>query len=182
MATKKFSLNTSPHEAEIGDDVTLRFLPEVMGDQFLDTYSQLQETMKRLNVDLSDMAAVDLAQVRETTQALRVFLASLMVPESAAEFVSWEVRNASGKVLSSHRTPDEAREAADGKKNVTVVDAGMRLPDRVLIELLEWVVELYGGGQRPPTSSNASAPASSSPGTNGKAGSRSRGSMSTRGR
>ncbi|MFD6936260.1 hypothetical protein ACFWAP_08925 [Streptomyces goshikiensis] len=181
MAKKKFSLNTQPHEAEIGD-VTLQFQPEVMGDEFLDTYSRLQETMQRLNVDLTDMASVDLSQVRETTQALRVFLARLMLPESAAQFVSWDVLSAAGKVLSSHRTPEEAQEAADGKAKSTVVDNGLRLPDRVLVELLEWVVELYGGGQRPPTSSNASAPASSSPGTPGRAASRSRGSMSTRGR
>ncbi|MFF8513621.1 hypothetical protein ACF064_36930 [Streptomyces sp. NPDC015492] len=54
MATKKFALNKDPHAAEIGDDVTLLFKPEVMGDEFLDSYTQLQETTKRLNVDLSD--------------------------------------------------------------------------------------------------------------------------------
>ncbi|MGW6391229.1 hypothetical protein ACWFR1_12170 [Streptomyces sp. NPDC055103] len=177
---KQFALNTSPHEAEIGD-VTLEFLPEVMGDEFLDTYASLQDTTKRLSIDLSDMTNVDLAQVRDTTQALRVFLAKLMLPESAEKFARWEVK-VGAKVVSSHFDPDEAREAAETKKNAKVVDAGMRLPDRVLVELLEWVVELYGGGQRPPTSSSASAPASSSPGPSGRAGSRSRGSMSTRGR
>lgn len=145
MAKKQFTLNTSPHEAEIGD-VTLRFVPEVMGDEFLDHYTQLQETTKRLDIDLSDMTQVDVSQVRETKAALRQFLANLMLPDSSAEF------------------------------------AAMTLPDRVLVELLEWVVELYGGGTRPSGLSSGSAPASPSPGTSGKVASRSRASMSTRGR
>ncbi|WP_434593244.1 hypothetical protein [Streptomyces sp. A5-4] len=180
VAKKQFALNTTPHEAEIGD-VVLQFQPEVMGDQFLDNYSRIQETSKRLNIDLTDMSSVDLSAVKETTQSLRVFLANLMLPDSAEQFARWDVR-VGQKVVSSHREPEAAHEAAGARKNAEVIDAGMRLPDRVLVELLEWVVELYGGGQRPPTSSNASAPASPSPGTPGKAGSRSRGSMSTRGR
>lgn len=50
---------------------------------------------------------------------------------------------------------------------------GLRLPDRIYVELLEWVMELYGGG-RPPTSSPASAPASPRRGTPGRGSSRSR--------
>ncbi|WP_327415384.1 hypothetical protein [Streptomyces sp. NBC_01233] len=183
MATKKFAINTRPHEAEIGDDTTLLFQPEVLGDDFLDSYGRLQETTKKLNVDLSDAANVDLSQVREANVALRVFLASLMLPESAEEFARWEVR-AGGKTVSSHSTPDEAKEAAEGRKGGKVVDAGLRLPDRVLVELMEWVVELYGGagGQRPPTSSNDSATASQRPTPRGRGASPSRGSTSTRGR
>ncbi|MGW6414359.1 hypothetical protein [Streptomyces sp. NPDC055055] len=183
MATKKFALNKDPHEAEIGDDVTLLFKPEVMGDEFLDSYTQLQETTKRLDVDLSDTANVDLEQVREAKTALRLFLAALMLPESAEHFARWEVR-AAGKTVSSHPAPEQAREAAEGRKNARVVDAGLRLPDRVLVELMEWVVELYGGagGQRPPTSSSDSAPASQRPGQRGRGASPSRASTSTRGR
>ncbi|MFE4796240.1 hypothetical protein ACFRFL_14255 [Streptomyces sp. NPDC056708] len=172
MAKKQFALNQNPHEAEIGDS-TLEFLPEVMGDEFLDTYARLQETTKRLNIDLTDMQDADLDQVRQTTQALRVFLASLMLPDSAAVFARWDVRVA-GKNISSHDDPDEAREAAEEREGAKVVDGGMRLPDRILVELLEWVVELYGGGNRPPTSSSGSVPASSSPGRSGRAASRSR--------
>lgn len=180
MATKKFTLNTQPHEAEIGN-VTLLFQPEVMGDEFLDAYGRLQETTKRLNIDLSDMQSADLSQVRETTAALRVFLASLMLPESSPQFARWDVV-AGGKVVGSYSDPAEAREAAEGRKGAKVVDESMRLPDRVLVELLEWVVELYGGGNRPPTSSSGSAPASPSPGRPGRAGSPSRASTSMRGR
>ncbi|MGD9485747.1 hypothetical protein WDH52_21255 [Streptomyces sp. TRM70308] len=144
MANKKFALNTQPHVAEIGDDVTLYFRPEVMGDEFLDSYGRLQETQKFLNVDLSDAASVDLSHVRQVNVELRVFLASLMLPESAEEFARWEVQ-VGGKTVSSHGEPEVARKAAEGRKGATVVDAGLRLPDRVLVELMEWVVELYGG-------------------------------------
>ncbi|MFF4292082.1 hypothetical protein ACFY0N_00325 [Streptomyces vinaceus] len=52
------------------------------------------------------------------------------------------------------------------------VFAGMRLPDRILIDLMEWVLELYG--RRPNGSSGDSAPPSRRAGTPGKAASRSR--------
>lgn len=137
MAKKQFTLNKEPHEAQIGDDVTLLFAPEVDGDDFLDHYTELQDGLKELHVDLSDLANADVEKVRATKGVLRTFMSKLMLPESRAEF------------------------------------EGLKLPDRVLIELLEWAVELYGGG-RPSGSSNGSAPASSSPGTRGRAPSRSR--------
>ncbi|MGC0418413.1 hypothetical protein [Embleya sp. AB8] len=181
MATKKFALNTEPHIAVVGD-VELLFQPEVMGDEFLDAYSRLQDTTKRLNIDLADATNADLGTLREATVALRMFLVSLMLPESATVFARWDVVVSGGKVVASHADPEEAREAAGGRKGARVVDQSMRFPDRVLVELLEWVVELYGGGTRPPTSSNGSALASSSPGILGKGNSRSRASTSTRGR
>ncbi|CAM5301305.1 hypothetical protein AB0F92_22690 [Kitasatospora aureofaciens] len=167
---KTFALNTEPHIAEVGDH-ELRFQPEVLGDEFLDAYSRLQDTYKSLDLDLSN-PDVDLGQVREATVALRLFLASLMLPESAEEFARWDIV-AAGKTVSSHGDPAQAREAAGGRKGARVVDRGLRLPDRVLIELMEWVVELYGG-QRPPTSSSGSATASPRPGTPGRATSRSK--------
>lgn len=180
MAKKAFSLNTTPHEAEIGDAVYL-FEPEVLGDEFLDRYERLQEANRRLDLDPANMTDADLSTVREAAVAMRVFLASLMLPESAHEFARWDVI-AGGKVISSHPTPEEATEAAAKRKGATVKDAGHRYPDRVLVELMEWVIELYGGGQRPPTSSAVSAPASPSPGRRGKVSSPSRASTSTRGR
>ncbi|MFF2612380.1 hypothetical protein [Kitasatospora sp. NPDC058046] len=170
MATKKFALNTTPHVAEVGAH-TLLFQPEALGDEFLESYSRLQGTYKGLNLDLTN-PALDLGQVRDATVALRQFLASLMLPESAEEFARWDVV-VGGKTASSHGDPAEAREAADGRKGARVVDRGLRLPDRVLIELMEWVVELYGG-QRPPTSSSGSATASPRPGSPGRGTSRSK--------
>lgn len=168
---KQFALNTSPHEAEIGD-VTLRFKPEVLGDEFLESYQPLQDLQRQLNIDPDNVAETDLSKVRESTAAMRVFLASLMLPESAAEFIRWDVA-VGGKTVSSHHDPDEARVAASKRKGATVKDAGLRFPDRVLVELMEWVVELYGGGgSRPPTSSAGSAPASRPPGKRGRGASR----------
>lgn len=166
MAKRQFTLNTTPHEAEIGD-VTLLFQPEVLGDEFLERYERLQEANRRLNIDPANMADTDLSKVREATVAMRVFLASLMLPDSAHEFARWDVL-AGGKTVSSHPNPDEANEAAAKRKGATVKDAGRRFPDRVLVELMEWVVELYGGGQRPPTSSSGSVPASPPPGKRGR--------------
>ncbi|BBA98369.1 hypothetical protein RVR_4523 [Actinacidiphila reveromycinica] len=179
MATKKFTLNSTPHEAEIGS-ATYLFEPEILGDEFLDRYERLQEANRRLNLDPANMADTDLSKVREATVAMRVFLASLMLPESAHEFARWDVV-VGGKVVSSHPNPEEAGAAAAKRKGATVADAGTRYPDRVLVELMEWVVELYGGN-RPPTSSSGSAPASPPPGRRGRGVSPSKASMSTRGR
>lgn len=170
----------TPHEAEIGDTSYL-FEPEVLGDEFLDRYERLQEANRKLNVDPANLGDTDLSKVREATVAMRVFLASLMLPESASGFARWDVI-ASGKVISSHPNSEEAAAAAAKRKGATVKDAGRRYPDRVYVDLMEWVVELYGGGQRPPTSSSGSAPASPPPGRRGKGVSPSRASTSMRGR
>jgi len=58
--------------------------------------------------------------------------------------------------------------------------AQIRLPDRILVELLEWAVEQYGA--RPTGSSSGSAQASPTPGTRGSGSSRSMGPTRTRGR
>lgn len=146
MARKSFALNTVPHVAEIGD-VELLFRPEVMGDEFLDAYEAMREKHKLAGVtgEPSDMTA---DQLRETTRAVRKFVADLMFPESAEQF------------------------------------AEMPLPDRIVVGLLEWTLEIYGGngGQRPPTSSSASSTASRTPGTRGTGSSRSKASTRTAGR
>lgn len=181
MAKKTFTINTEPHVAVIGD-AELHFVPEVMGDEFLSHYERLREAQSALGVDVGDLAKAEPARLRQVVGALRVFLARLMMPESAETFARWEVV-VGGKTVSSHDDPADAAEAAEKRKGAAVVDVGMRLPDRVLVELLEWSVELYGGGSSRPTGlSNDSAPASPSPGTPGKAVSRSRASTSTRGR
>lgn len=180
MATKSFALNTKPHIANIGDE-ELELRPEVMGDEFLDAYNKLQEITSNLRLDPEDTSHVDTDEVRKAGAATRVFLAGLMLPDSAGRFAQWEVRAADGAVLGSHPTPDEAREEADTVEGSTVVFTGMVLPDRIIVDLLEWSVELYGG-QRPPTSSSGSAPASPPRGTAGRGNSRSKASTSTRGR
>lgn len=62
--------------------------------------------------------------------------------------------------------------------------AEMPLPDRIVVALLEWTMEVYGGngGQRPPTSSSGSSKASPPRGTRGTGNSRSMGSTRAAGR
>lgn len=178
---RQFTLNTTPHVAEIGS-TELLFQPEVMGDEFLDAYSELQEAQKSLGVDLNNLAGVAPDKLRKVVWSLRLFLARLMLPESAIQFVWWEVVKG-GKTVESFGTSEEAEEHAGGLKGATVKPGWMRLPDRVLVQLLEWAVELYGGGgARPTGSSTGSAPASPPPGSRGKAGSRSKASTRTGGR
>lgn len=133
---KSFSLNTVPHEAEIGDTVLL-FVPEAAGDAFIERYANLRDIQKKSNVDGEDF---DPAQVREVTEALRDFIADFMLPESREAF------------------------------------SVMQLPTRVLVQLMEWVAELYGGGaggtdgNGRPTGRSGGSPASRrTPGTPSKA-------------
>ncbi|MFD4855158.1 hypothetical protein [Streptomyces atratus] len=59
--------------------------------------------------------------------------------------------------------------------------AEVQLPTRIIGALLEWTMEIYGGG-RPSGSSSGSATASPPRGTRGTGSSRSKASTSTRGR
>ncbi|MFE0763681.1 hypothetical protein [Streptomyces smyrnaeus] len=177
---RQFTINDEPHVAEIGD-TELLFKPEVMGDEFLDAYEALQVTQKELGVNVNDLAGVEPDKLRHSVASLRTFLARLMLPESANRFLAWDVIKA-GKVVESYATEEEAETRAAKLKDATVRVGGMRLPDRVLVQLLEWAVELYGGGSRPTTSSTGSAAASPPPGTRGKAPSRSKGSTRAGGR
>ncbi|MFF1834245.1 hypothetical protein ACFVXE_08570 [Streptomyces sp. NPDC058231] len=181
VATRSFALNTVPHVADIGG-FELYFEPEVMGDDFMDAYQSLIDAQKSSGVSLDGLSGVDPAQLRRVSRALRDFLARLMLPESAELFTRLDVV-VDGKPVESFADAAEAEAYAAEIANARVVD-GLRLPDRVLVELLEWVVELFGGGagQRPPTSSGGSAATSPPRGTRGVANSRSAGSTSTRGR
>jgi hypothetical protein len=146
MATKRFALHTEPHVAEIGDELAFSFRPEVDGDEFLDAYDALKDRYSGLQLgNGADPNAIQTADLREAIGAVRAFLATLMLPESAAEFAT---------------TP---------------------LPNRIVMQLLEWAMEIYGG-DRPPTSSPASATTSPQAGTRGTASSRSRASTRARGR
>ncbi|MGA5202817.1 hypothetical protein [Streptomyces variegatus] len=167
MAKKSFALNTEPHVASVGD-AELLFQPEVMGDEFMDALGELREAQKAASgIDLEDLQTLDPDALRSASRGLRGFLAQLMLPESAELFTRLDVV-ADGAVVASYQDRDEAQKHADGIEGARVLDA-LRLPDRVLVELMEWVTELYGGGadQRPPTSSSASAPRSQKGGRRG---------------
>lgn len=181
MARHKFAINTEPHVAEIGDDIELLFKPEVMGDEFLEAWDRLESTFDRLGVEKADPQGAPADVLKTATAAVRTFLAGFMLPESAKVYAWWEVRDKAGKVIAGSGDVEEADRQAAKVKGATVVDVGLRLPDRVHLQLMDWIKEVYGGG-RPPTSSPASAPPSPPAGTPGTASSRSRGSTPTRGR
>ncbi|MDX3068383.1 hypothetical protein PV518_40565 [Streptomyces sp. ND04-05B] len=171
---KSFALHTEPHVADIGG-TELKFQPEVFGDDFMDSYAELRDAQKAKGVDIENLADADPADLRKTTRALRVFLARQMLPEAAEQFLRLEVVKGD-RVLKSFQDLDEAEEFAAKQKGARIVD-GLRLPTRVIVELLEWVVELYGGGSagaRPTGSSNGSATRSPSRGTPGRGSSRSK--------
>ncbi|MFE3378696.1 hypothetical protein [Streptomyces anulatus] len=181
MANKSFAINKTPHVAEIGDDLKLEFEPEVMGDEFMDAYQLLRDTQRQSGVDLDDLSGVDGTDLRKVTRAVRVFLGGLMLPESAALMLRLDVVVDGGTVVESLNDLDAALARAEELEGARVVD-GLRLPDRVLLELVTWVIELYSGGQRPPTQSVGSSTASRPAGTRGTGTSRSGGSTRVRGR
>lgn len=145
MARKSFTINTEPHVATVGK-YDYEFHPEVLSDEFLDGYAELKDGFKAARIDPKELDDVDPEHLKKVTASLRVFLAKLMLPESAERF------------------------------------AKERIPDRVLVELLEWVGEVYGGSKRPPTLSTASSAPSSKGGKAGTAASRSRASTRAAGR
>ncbi|MFJ4469610.1 hypothetical protein ACIP2X_19280 [Streptomyces sp. NPDC089424] len=175
MATKSFAFNTEPHVATVnGHD--LLFEAEVMGDEFMDAFTELKEAQAAASgIDLDDLSTMDPSKLRGATRGLRQFVARLMLPDSASEFLALEVTK-DGTTLSTHQDWDEAQQAADAVAGARVKYA-MQMPDRVLVQLMEWVTELYGGGTnaRPTGRSGGSAKASPRGGKSGPARSRSKG-------
>ncbi|MFI1703062.1 hypothetical protein [Streptomyces griseoruber] len=177
---KSFALHTEPHVADIGG-TELLFQAEVMGDEFMDAYAELRDAQKAKGVDMDSLAEADPKDVRRTVRALRLFLARQMVEDSADLFLRLNVVSG-GETLETFQDFDQAEEFAAQHEGARVVDE-LRLPTRVIVELLEWVVELYGGGgTRPTTSSSASSTPSLQAGRRGTGVSPSRVSTPTRGR
>ncbi|MFZ4266633.1 hypothetical protein [Streptomyces arboris] len=165
MATRSFALNTEPHVADVGG-TQLLFEAEVMGDDFMDAYVGLRDAQQALGVDVDNLENVDPQAIRSISVALREFLARLMLPESAAVMTRLQVSQA-GRTLETFADQAAAEAYAKTVKGETRITYALRLPDRVLTELMEWTVELYSGGKRPPTSSSASARPSRRSGTRG---------------
>ncbi|MDI9829682.1 hypothetical protein [Streptomyces sp. KAU_LT] len=174
MAQKTFTLNTEPHVATLGD-TELLFQPETYGDEFLEAYEQFRDAQReKTGVDVEDLQGSSAEQLRAVTRSLRVFLGRMMLPESADLFLRVDVL-VGGKVVQSFQDREEALEYAAGLDEKAAVQDALRLPDRILMELLQWVTSLYSGGSRPPTSRSGSSTASRRAGTPGKARSRSKG-------
>ncbi|MFI7467404.1 hypothetical protein [Nonomuraea sp. NPDC049646] len=180
MAKQKFAINTEPHVAEIGDDIELLFKPETMGDEFLDAWHSLQETYRGLGIDPANIKDSPADVLRIAGTAVRRFIAGFMLPDSARLYAWWEVQDKTGKVVFDTGDPDEAATHAEKLKGATVVDVGLKLPERIHIQLMQWLMEVYG--QRPTMPSPASATPSPPPGPPGTVTSRSGASTRARGR
>ncbi|MEU2264920.1 hypothetical protein ABZ568_00400 [Streptomyces olindensis] len=176
---KTIALYTEPHVVEVGP-YELEFEAEVMGDQFIDAYVELSEAQKAKGVDLENLNDADPAALRKTMRSLRIFLARQMLPESAELFLRLDVIKG-GEVLQSFQDDAEAQAFAAEHLGAVVRDA-VRLPTRAVAEILEFTVELYGGGSRPTSSFSGSAPRSRPGGTPGTGPSPSKASTRTRGR
>lgn len=176
MARKSFALNKEPHVADLGDGTELHFAPEVYGDQFLDAYGELQDAQAALGADGGDTSDLSGDKLRALYGAIRTFLTKVMTEESADRFSRYEVSR-DGEVVEVFRVKAEADAYAEGAgAGVRVNDRSIRLPDRVLIELMEWCIELYGGSQKRPTGRSKGSSGGPRPtSTSGRATSRSKG-------
>lgn len=176
MARKSFSINREPHVADLGDGDELHFLPEIDGDRFVDAYAELQAAQNTAGGEDAKGEEMSAESLQLVYKAVRTFLSKIMTDECAARFNRFEVTKGQ-KVIEVFQDREEAdafsEKAGAGHR---VNDKSIRLPSRVLMELTEWAVELYGGGQKRPTGpSSGSSAGSRRTGTSGRAGSRSKG-------
>lgn len=149
MARKQFTVNTEPHVAEIGD-IELLFRPEVNGGEFLDKILDMQEHLAPLAALATRMQADPESLSPDDVEKLRGATRAL------SAFV--------GNYLIEESKP---------------VFAEAALPDRVLVELLAWLKEVYSGG-RPTGSATGSQQRSPKAGTRSTGNSRSKASTSKR--
>lgn len=174
MARKSFAVEQQPHVAEVGG-TELHFLPEMYGDKYLDAYAELQTAQAALGAEGGDHSKLSGEKLRELYGAIRSYLTQVMTEESAERFSRFEVCR-EGQVVEVFRSLNQADTYASGLEGaVRVVDRSMQVPDRVLLELMEWTIELYGGGQDRPTGrSKGSSAGSRRTSTSGRASSRSK--------
>jgi hypothetical protein len=126
---RTFTLHTDPHEAVVGD-TTLLLIPEVEGAAFAQAYADLRAMQDKVNNARGSKASgTKHAKADNVSPELLVELSATM-----RGFVR-------GFLL------EESQPVFDG----------MRLPDRVLVELLEYTAELYGGGSGNPSGHGGSS-------------------------
>ena len=118
MATRNFAINTEPHEAVIGG-VTLLFEPEVIGAEFAEAYEQLRAVQQKVKGAQAGKASSTKHAKADSVDALVLGELSDAMREFVGTFLVAESRE---------------------------VFASLRLPDRILVQLMEWAAELYGGG------------------------------------
>lgn len=79
--TRRFSVRTAPLIAEVGDDLVLKFKPEVGGTEYLDAYEVLLNTQGEASkVAEEEPAKAAMLRIRSTLD----FLKELALPETRA--------------------------------------------------------------------------------------------------
>lgn len=118
-----FEIRTEPHRAVIGD-IVLLFEPEAEGSDFLAGYAKLKDVQTRVNKQLNGTKSSSTKHAKEADPD----------PEALAQL------NATMREFVARFLLPESIE----------VFAGMRLPERILVQLIEFAAELYGGGSGNP--------------------------------
>lgn len=118
MATKTFEIRTNPHEAVIGA-TTLLLEPEVVGAEFAQAYAEIREVQQKV----------------KSAQATKGSSTKHAKADGLDAAVLTELSESMRQFVRRFMLPDSK-----------AVFDGMRLPDRVLVQLMEYVAELYGGG------------------------------------
>jgi hypothetical protein len=126
MAVRQFAINTDPHVFQVGD-TKLLLEPEVEGAVFAQAYAELREVQGKVKG-----AKVVAAKGGHKPKGGGKDDADDMDPA-----VLIQLNTAMRSFLRGFMLPD----------SVAVFD-GMRLPDRVLVEMMEAVAELYGSGSQ----------------------------------
>lgn len=77
--TKRFSVRVEPLVAEVGDDLVLKFRPEIGGTEYLDAYGRLLDRQKAAEDDPSMAEGA-----KKRLNATMAFLRDLAEPETAS--------------------------------------------------------------------------------------------------
>lgn len=119
MAERVFEIRTEPHRAVLGDTVLL-FEPETYGADFLDAYNKLRDVQSRVGRKAAGTKASSTKHAKE---------ADISADELA------ELNSVMREFVKRFLVPE----------SVPVFEK-LRLPDRILLQLIEFAAELYGGG------------------------------------
>lgn len=120
---RTFEIRTEPHRAVIGDTVLL-FEPEAEGSDFLAGYAKLRNVQTRVSKQMGGTKSSSTKHAKEADLDPEVMVD---LNKSMREFVA------------RFLLPESIEVFAD-----------MRLPERILVQLIEFAAELYGGGSGNP--------------------------------
>lgn len=129
MAERTFEIRTEPHVARLGEAV-LFFQPEVDGAEFMSAYVKLQDVQQAASDMLTPRKATATKHAKQVDPA-----AIAMLDEALREFLSALLIPASREIF-----------------------AGTKIPQRVLVDIVEWCTELYGGGSGNPVDGSGPSP------------------------